>query len=176
MQVAKVIRKYGFDIETVASQMGLSKASLSKSICKSGNPAIGKLRMIATIIGADMVEFFEDECKDEQQEATPALKTTDRVKQMMQAKGISVTELSSRMGVLPQSLSRTLRQGSYRVTTLKAIADALGCKVEDITDGVSTVFPTLHDTIIPSEAKEASHGLVCPHCGKPIDVSLTKHE
>lgn len=158
MQVSKVIRQHGYDVEAVAKQMGLTKSSLGKSISNAGNPSIGKLRQIAQIIGADLADFFEDERKHPNEETAPTLQTTDRIKQIMKDKGLSVTEVSKRMGVLPQSLSRTLRQGSFRVTTLKAIADAIGCTVEDITEDNTT------------------SSIICPHCGKEITFSIHAHD
>lgn len=158
MQVSKVIRQHGFDIEFVANKMGLSKASLAKSICKTGNPSIGKLRQIADIIGCDLVEFFEDERKDAHNDAPPALQTTRKIKQIMKSKGLSVTEVAQRMGVLPQSLSRTLRLGSYRISTIKAITEAIGCDISDITD-----------------ERETSTFVTCPMCGAEIEVIINMH-
>lgn len=161
MQVAKIIRRYGYDIEMVATQMGLTKSSLAKSISSTGNPSIGKLRQIAELVGCDLADFFEDERKHPKEDPSPADENTsalDRVKQIMKAQGLSVTELSKRMGVMPSSLSRTLSNGTCRVATLKLIADALGCDIKDITE----------------EAPEEPR-LVCPHCGKEIEASISFH-
>lgn len=158
MQVSKVIRLRGYDLEYVAKEMGLSKASLAKSICKTGNPSIGKLRQIAEIVGADLADFFEDERKHNQGEPAPDLSPMERAKEIMKNKGLSVNEVASRMGVMPSSLSRTLSNGTCRVTTLKLIADALGCDIKDITEEADT------------EPK-----LVCPHCGKEIEASISFH-
>lgn len=60
MEVSKVIRKHGYDLATVAKEMGILRGSLANQICK-GNPQISYLRKIAGIIGANINEFFEDE-------------------------------------------------------------------------------------------------------------------
>ena len=160
MQVSKVIRKYGYDLAYVADKMGLSKASLAKSVSNSGNPAVSKLRKIAEIVGCDLVEFFEDESKAIQNDAAPAAQNSTRIAQIMKDKGLSVNEVAKKMGVLPQSLSRTIRNGSCRPSTLKAVADAIGCDIKEITEGVQG---------------ETSPVLVCPYCGKEIEATISLH-
>ena len=65
MEILKVIRKHGWTIDRVADNMisktgnSLSCGSLSTMI--HGNITVESLRKIATIIGANMTEFFEDE-------------------------------------------------------------------------------------------------------------------
>ena len=157
MQVSRVIRQYGFEIKDVAKQMGLSESSLAKSISSTGNPSIGKLRKIAEIVGCDLADFFEDERKDYKETDSPTLQTTDKIKQIMKSKGLSISEVARRMGVFPSSLSRTLRLGGYRVETLYAITKAIGCDIKDIDD----------------TAPEPK--CVCPHCGKEIEASIVLH-
>ena len=155
MQVSKVIHRYGYSIADVAEKMGLSKSSLAKSISNSGNPSIGKIRQIAEIVNCDITEFFEDECKHHHEATAPALTTADRIRKRMQDKGLSTSDLATMMGVLPQSLSRTLRTGNYRTATIKAIADCLGCKTSDLTD-----------------EQQPDNSIVCPRCGNKIDICV----
>lgn len=60
MEITKIIRKHGYDLATVAKEMGILRGSLANQICK-GNPQVSYLRKIADIIGANINEFFEDE-------------------------------------------------------------------------------------------------------------------
>lgn len=60
MEISKIIRKHGYDLATVAKEMGILRGSLANQICK-GNPQVSYLRKIADIIGANINEFFEDE-------------------------------------------------------------------------------------------------------------------
>lgn len=60
MEISKIIRKHGYDLATVAKEMGILRGSLANQICK-GNPKVSYLRKIADIIGANINEFFEDE-------------------------------------------------------------------------------------------------------------------
>lgn len=65
MKIKEVIRKHGWTIDRVAAKMvskhGKPLSDGSLSIMIRGNFTIDTLRKIATIIGADMTEFFEDE-------------------------------------------------------------------------------------------------------------------
>lgn len=67
MDVQKIIARHGFTQKQVAAQMvsqtgkPVNQSSLSFSISPNGNPTMKFLRQIATIIGANMGEFFEDE-------------------------------------------------------------------------------------------------------------------
>ena len=59
MEVIKVIKSHGYNQTQVADMIGTSKGNLSRSI-KQG-PTVSMLHRIATAIGADYNEFFEDE-------------------------------------------------------------------------------------------------------------------
>lgn len=66
MNVKSIIKKKGFTLSEVASQMrdkkdniGISQASLSQML--SNNPTTNKLREIASIIGCKVGDFFTDE-------------------------------------------------------------------------------------------------------------------
>ena len=70
MDVQKIIARHGFTQKQVAAQMvsqtgkPVNQSSLSFSISPNGNPTMKFLRQIATIIGANMGEFFEDEIEN----------------------------------------------------------------------------------------------------------------
>lgn len=59
MDIKGVIKKYGFTLERVANEIGVSKGSFSTST--KGNPTIGTLRKIANVLGCSITEFFADE-------------------------------------------------------------------------------------------------------------------
>ena len=66
MDVQTIIKRHGFTQQAVADRMvslrgnAVCKTNLSKTI-NHGNPTVSYLRQIATIIGANISEFFEDE-------------------------------------------------------------------------------------------------------------------
>lgn len=53
---------------------------------------------------------------------------------LIKERGLTVTEVAKRMGVFPTSLSRIIHNGTNRQSTLKSIAEAIGCNIEDLKD------------------------------------------
>lgn len=110
MDIKNLIKLKGYTLERVAETMNppVSVGSISKTI--SGNPTVGTLRKIADIIGCDIADFFADEKREESPEQyslpeappepTPQNSSSDRqlVKDLMKAKGMSLSELSKRIG------------------------------------------------------------------------------
>lgn len=85
-----------------------------------------------------------------------------RIKEILDAKGISAKELADRMGVTPQYISGIIREkGSASVSVLSNIAKELGVPLSSLFDDY------------PGDNK-ASIGSVCPHCGREIVVELAK--
>lgn len=89
------------------------------------------------------------------------------ISKVIRSHGFDLATVAKGMGIQRGSLANQISKKNPQVSYLRKIAEIIGADMtEFFADEVSS----------PSEAKEASHGLVCPHCGKPIDVSLTKHE
>ena len=63
--IKKIIKKKGFTLEQVASQMkgkegkGISQSALTQML--NGNPSISRVKEIARIIGVSVSELVEDE-------------------------------------------------------------------------------------------------------------------
>ena len=150
MQVSRIIRKYGYDLSTVASMAEIPLSSLSKTVNNKNNPTIEKLRKIADVIGCDITEFFEDEIKHQKMPSDPS--RTDKIRKMMDEKGLSVTDVAESIGKSSQSLYRTMRTDSYNKSTLKALAEVLECDVNELS------------------SKPNEHTLFCPHCGKEFNI------
>ena len=62
MQISKVIKEHGLSMSEVARRMGISKGTLSNTIC-NGNMLVETMRRIATAVGCNISEFFADEDK-----------------------------------------------------------------------------------------------------------------
>lgn len=77
-----------------------------------------------------------------------------------QQRGILLKDLAELLGITPTGLSRFFNQQYPQLQTLERIAKVLGVDVIDL-------FP-------PKEEKPAGNSckLICPHCGKEIEVSL----
>ena len=81
------------------------------------------------------------------------------IKQVLKQRGLTQNELSERLGINRVSLSRLLSdKNDMRMSTIKKIADAIGCDVSE--------FFTPADT--------ADHNnITCPHCGAKLVINLS---
>lgn len=75
------------------------------------------------------------------------------IKELLKAMDITSAEVAKRMGISPTALSLAIN-GNPTVETLNKIADAVGVPVTDLFEQPGT------------------SRLVCPHCGKPIEIIL----
>lgn len=76
-----------------------------------------------------------------------------RIKELCKERGISMKDLSSKIGITDIGLRQSLR-GNPTVGTLEKIAEALGVEV--------------YELFAPSGGSR----LVCPHCGKEIRLRV----
>ena len=67
-----------------------------------------------------------------------------RVKELCSEQGITLKELSEKMGIKPESLSRTL-SGNPQLSTLENIAKALGVGVAELLTGGRSYEPLTSD-------------------------------
>jgi len=75
-----------------------------------------------------------------------------RIKEICKAKGVTITELASKVNIHQESLSRIITKNSTSTANLEKISDALGVHI--------------------SELFEQSNGNVfqCPKCGTTLTV------
>ena len=59
MDVKGIIKKQGFTLERVASEMGVTRVTLSQTL--SRNPTVKTLQRIADIIGCKVGDFFAED-------------------------------------------------------------------------------------------------------------------
>ena len=88
------------------------------------------------------------------------------IKETLKKRGIKQNDLADRLGINRVSLSRLLSdKNDMRISTIKKIADAIGCDVAE--------FFTTEDT-------EDNNTITCPHCGEKLVINLSisdkKHE
>lgn len=88
------------------------------------------------------------------------------IKRAAKLHGITLKEVAAQIqsdgkstkGISFASLSQHIN-GNPSVKVLQSIADAIGCKITDL------FFDEAED-------KQASAKLVCPHCGKPLNIHI----
>ena len=88
------------------------------------------------------------------------------IKEILKQRGLKQNDLAERLGINRVSLSRLLSdKNDMRVSTIKKIADAIGCDVSEF--------------FTPAETED--HNVItCPHCGAKLVINLSvsdkKHE
>ena len=95
------------------------------------------------------------------------MKTKLIIKEVCASKGVSLTELASRIpsktegkSISLSTLCEKINEGKLSLSSLDAIATALGVSVRDL------IAPE------EEEASALAPSLVCPHCGKPLHVMI----
>ena len=82
-----------------------------------------------------------------------------QIKEALKKRGLKQNDLAERMGINRVSLSRLLSdKNDMRISTLKKIADAIGC---DVSEFFAPAEPADHNTI------------TCPHCGEKLVINLS---
>lgn len=83
-----------------------------------------------------------------------------RIKEILKEKGITLSQLADTMGVSRQALSRQVA-GKLLVEKAEEIANALN-------------VPMWQLFASSEEVQKENNNIVCPHCGNPIKVTITK--
>ena len=82
-----------------------------------------------------------------------------QIKAALKKRGLKQNDLADRLGINRVSLSRLLSdKNDMRISTIKKIADAIGCDVSEFFAPEDTAG---HDTI------------TCPHCGAKLVINLS---
>ena len=88
------------------------------------------------------------------------------IKETLKKRGIKQNDLAERLGINRVSLSRLLSdKNDMRISTMKKIADAIGCDVAEF--------------FAPADTED-NNTITCPHCGEKLVINLSiydkKHE
>ena len=82
-----------------------------------------------------------------------------QIKETLNHRGLKQNDLADRLGINRVSLSRLLSdKNDMRISTIKKIADAIGC---DVAEFFSPAETEDHNTI------------TCPHCGEKLVINLS---
>lgn len=80
------------------------------------------------------------------------------IQSVIKEKGFTQNQVAEALGVSKSSLSQSVHNDNTSIKMMKRIAEIIGCQVGDF----------FKDEMTPSSSSE----LVCPHCGKPINVKI----
>ena len=82
-----------------------------------------------------------------------------QIKETLKQRGLTQNELAERLRINRVSLSRLLSdKNDMRISTIKKIADAIGCDVSEF--------------FKPEETKD-HNTITCPHCGEKLVINLS---
>ena len=81
------------------------------------------------------------------------------IKETLKQRGLKQNDLADRLGINRVSLSRLLSdKNDMRISTIKKIADAIGCDVSEF---------------FKPEVTEEHNTITCPHCGEKLVINLS---
>ena len=81
------------------------------------------------------------------------------IKETLKKRGLKQNDLAARLGINRVSLSRLLSdKNDMRVSTIKKIAEAIGCDVAEFFTPAAT---------------EEHNDITCPHCGAELVINLS---
>ena len=82
------------------------------------------------------------------------------IKEALKKRGLKQNDLADRLGINRVSLSRLLSdKNDMRISTIKKIADAIGCDVAEF--------------FKPAETEDNNTIITCPHCGEKLVINLS---
>ena len=82
-----------------------------------------------------------------------------QIKEALKQRGLKQNDLAERLGINRVSLSRLLSdKNDMRISTIKKIADAIGCDVAEF---------------FAPAATEEHNTITCPHCGVKLVINLS---
>lgn len=85
--------------------------------------------------------------------------TDFRIKEVMESKGISQNELANRLNVTTSAIKKWFTAKSLTTSTLQQIAQALEVDILDL--------------IVSKDNTKQGKGVICPHCGKPLEIHIS---
>lgn len=83
------------------------------------------------------------------------------IKELCKLKKVRQTELAMLLGMREDSFSIALKRNTLSIAKLEKIATALN-------------VPMWQLFASPEEVQKENNNIVCPHCGNPIKVTITK--
>lgn len=78
MDIKSIIKAKGYTIQDVAKKIGVNRVTLTLTL--QGNPTYNKLKQIADAIDCDVLDFFKDEAKHQEEAGLTCPKCGTRLK------------------------------------------------------------------------------------------------
>jgi len=94
-----------------------------------------------------------------------------RIIELMKAHGTTISDIARRVNVPRQSISQAICANRFSFATLERIANGLGVPLWllFVSEAEALQYIQAHQPAAPT----ASTPAICPHCGKPLVISIT---
>lgn len=89
-----------------------------------------------------------------------------QVSKVIKAHGLTQADVAARMGIGCQTLRASISKGNFTLSTLRGIADAIGCSVVEF----------FADEMEGGLVGSAAPCITCPNCGKRISITASVAE
>lgn len=79
------------------------------------------------------------------------------IKKAIKESGYTISKVAERLGIAQPSLTAQLINGTMSLSRAKEIADIIGVSLSEL---------------VADENDQQGASLICPHCGKPIELEV----
>lgn len=79
------------------------------------------------------------------------------IKKAIKESGYTISKVAERLGIAQPSLTAQLINGTMSLSRAKEIADIIGVSLSEL---------------VADENDQRGASLICPHCGKPIELEV----
>lgn len=83
------------------------------------------------------------------------------IKKAIKESGFTISKVAERLGIAQPSLTAQLINGTMSISRAKEIANIIGVSLSEL---------------VADENEQQCASLICPHCGKPIEISVKRGE
>lgn len=100
-----------------------------------------------------------------------------QIKETIKRHNLTITEIAKRMNIKQPTLTNIIKQDTnIKVSTLKRIADAIGCNISELLNEQPHTHISASDSVININTSNYISNTVCPYCGRKIDVHINISE
>lgn len=79
------------------------------------------------------------------------------IKKAIKESGFTISKVAEKLGIAQPSLTAQLINGTMSLSRAKEIADIIGVSLSEL---------------VADKNDQQGASIVCPHCGKPIEISV----
>lgn len=86
-----------------------------------------------------------------------------QISKVIKAYNMTQSDVAEKMSIEVASLRNMISKGNFNLTTLRRLADAIGCPISEFFADEEPAHP---------DSKGVSAEVTCPHCGKMHEVMI----